>query len=77
VIAIVVYRVRHLTSVKKAFDHLGAQTVVMRAKEVLHAEKIVLPGVGTCCNNGRLMIRGFANPPSSKSRGVFPSSESA
>jgi len=47
VIAIVDYRAGNLTSVKKAFDHLGAQTVVTAdAKEVLHAEKIVLPGVG-------------------------------
>ncbi len=46
-IAIVDYRAGNLTSVKKAFDHLGAQTVVTAdAKEVLHAEKIVLPGVG-------------------------------
>ncbi len=46
-IAIVDYRAGDLTSVKKAFDHLGAQTVVTAdAKEVLHAEKIVLPGVG-------------------------------
>jgi len=47
VIAIVDYRAGNLTSVKKAFDHLGAQTIVTAdAKEVLHAEKIVLPGVG-------------------------------
>ena len=46
-IAIVDYRAGNLTSVKKAFDHLGAQTIVTAdAKEVLHAEKIVLPGVG-------------------------------
>jgi len=47
VIAIVDYRAGNLTSVKKAFDHLGARTIVTAdAKEVLRAEKIVLPGVG-------------------------------
>ena len=46
-IAIVDYRAGNLTSVKKAFDHLGAHTVVTAdANEVLRAEKIVLPGVG-------------------------------
>jgi len=47
VIAIVDYRAGNLTSVKKAFDHLGAQTIVTAdVKEVLRADKIVLPGVG-------------------------------
>ena len=46
-IAIVDYRAGNLTSVKKAFDHLGAQTIVTAdAKDILRAEKIVLPGVG-------------------------------
>jgi imidazole glycerol-phosphate synthase subunit HisH len=46
-IAIVDYKAGNLTSVKKAFDHLGAKTVVTsRAEEVGEAEKIVLPGVG-------------------------------
>jgi imidazole glycerol-phosphate synthase subunit HisH len=47
VIAIVDYRAGNLTSVKKAFNHLGAQTIVTAdAKDILRAEKIVLPGVG-------------------------------
>jgi glutamine amidotransferase len=46
-IAIVDYKACNLTSVKKAFDHLGAETVVTSApEEVAKAEKIVLPGVG-------------------------------
>jgi len=47
VIAIVDYRAGNLTSVKKAFDHLGAQTIITADPEqVASAEKIVLPGVG-------------------------------
>jgi glutamine amidotransferase len=47
VIAIVDYKAGNLTSVKKAFDHLGAETVVTAdPAEVQAAEKIVLPGVG-------------------------------
>jgi glutamine amidotransferase len=46
-IAIVDYKAGNLTSVKKAFDHLGAETVVTsHPTEVERAEKIVLPGVG-------------------------------
>jgi glutamine amidotransferase len=46
-IAIVDYKAGNLTSVKKAFDHLGAETVVTSdPAEVAKAEKIVLPGVG-------------------------------
>ncbi len=46
-IAIVDYRAGNLTSVKKAFDHLGAKTIVTAdAKDILRADKIVLPGVG-------------------------------
>jgi len=47
VIAIVDYKAGNLASVKKAFDHLGAETVVTASPdEVERAEKIVLPGVG-------------------------------
>jgi imidazole glycerol-phosphate synthase subunit HisH len=47
VIAIVDYKAGNLTSVKKAFDHLGAQTTVTDDPEIASAaEKIVLPGVG-------------------------------
>ena len=46
-IAIVDYKAGNLTSVKKAFDHLGTETVVTASPEkVRNAGKIVLPGVG-------------------------------
>jgi glutamine amidotransferase len=46
-IAIIDYKAGNLTSVKKAFDHLGAETVVTEEPEqVAKADKIVLPGVG-------------------------------
>ena len=46
-ITIVDFRAGNLTSVKKAFNHLGAETVVTAdAAQVAKAEKIVLPGVG-------------------------------
>ncbi len=46
-IAIVDYKAGNLTSVKKAFDHLGADTqVTSDPTTVARAEKIVLPGVG-------------------------------
>ena len=46
-IAIIDYKAGNLTSVKKAFDHLGADTVVTAdADQVAKADKIVLPGVG-------------------------------
>jgi imidazole glycerol-phosphate synthase subunit HisH len=47
VIAIVDFRAGNLTSVKKAFDHVGAETVVTAdPAQVAKADKIVLPGVG-------------------------------
>lgn len=46
-VAIIDYKAGNLTSVKKAFDHVGAETLVTAdAREVARAEKIVLPGVG-------------------------------
>lgn len=46
-IAIVDYKAGNLTSVKKAFDHIGAESVVTNDPEVVaKANKIVLPGVG-------------------------------
>ncbi|PYV48712.1 MAG: imidazole glycerol phosphate synthase subunit HisH [Acidobacteria bacterium] len=46
-IAIVDYKAGNLASVKKAFDHLGAETMVTDQPEaVAQADKIVLPGVG-------------------------------
>jgi len=47
VIAIIDYKAGNLTSVKKAFDHLGAETAVTADPAVVaKADKIVLPGVG-------------------------------
>jgi imidazole glycerol-phosphate synthase subunit HisH len=47
VIAIIDYKAGNLASVKKAFDHLGAETLVTDdPRQVAEAEKIVLPGVG-------------------------------
>ena len=46
-IAIVDYGAGNLTSVKKAFDYLGAAVMVTERPEVVaSADKIVLPGVG-------------------------------
>jgi imidazole glycerol-phosphate synthase subunit HisH len=46
-IAIVDYKAGNLTSVKKAFDHLNANSLVTAdPAEVACAEKIVVPGVG-------------------------------
>ena len=46
-VAIVDYQAGNLTSVKKAFDHIGAETIVTAdPEEVRKADKIVLPGVG-------------------------------
>jgi len=46
-IAIVDYKAGNLTSVKKAFDHIRAESVVTADPEVVaKADKIVLPGVG-------------------------------
>ncbi len=46
-IAIVDYRAGNLASVKKAFDHLGAECAITSDPDVVaRADKIVLPGVG-------------------------------
>lgn len=46
-IAIVDYRAGNLTSVRKAFDRVGAESFVTSdPEEIAKAEKIVLPGVG-------------------------------
>ncbi len=46
-IAIVDYGAGNLSSVKKAFDHLGANSVVTSDPQIVaSAEKVVLPGVG-------------------------------
>jgi glutamine amidotransferase len=47
VIAIVDYRAGNLTSVKKAFDHLGYDSVITAdPADIARASRIVLPGVG-------------------------------
>jgi glutamine amidotransferase len=47
VIAIVDYQAGNLASVKKAFDHLGHESVITAdPAEIARAGKIVLPGVG-------------------------------
>jgi imidazole glycerol-phosphate synthase subunit HisH len=47
VIAIIDYKAGNLTSVRKAFDYIGAQPVVTDDPAVVaQADKIVLPGVG-------------------------------
>jgi imidazole glycerol-phosphate synthase subunit HisH len=49
-LAIIDYNAGNLTSVKKAFAHLGTPTVVTSDPAVVaKAEKIVLPGVGHFC----------------------------
>ena len=46
-IAVIDYKAGNLTSVKKAFDHLGAETIVTEKPEIVEeADKVVLPGVG-------------------------------
>jgi glutamine amidotransferase len=46
-IAIVDYRAGNLASVRKAFEHLGSESVITGDPEVISgADKIVLPGVG-------------------------------
>ena len=46
-IAIIDYKAGNLTSVKKAFEHLGAETVVTDdPATVARTDKVVLPGVG-------------------------------
>jgi imidazole glycerol-phosphate synthase subunit HisH len=46
-IAIIDYKAGNLTSVKKAFNHIGAETIITAdPDEAARAGKIVLPGVG-------------------------------
>jgi imidazole glycerol-phosphate synthase subunit HisH len=59
-IAIVDYGAGNLTSVRKAFDHLDAKTVVTAEPEVVaSADKIVLPGVGHFAALGALENKGL------------------
>ena len=60
-IAIVDYGAGNLHSVKKAFDHLGAEAVVTdQPGTVAAASKIVLPGVGHFSSLQALSITGLA-----------------
>ena len=46
-IAIIDYDAGNISSVEKAFDYLGADTLITRdTKEILKADHVVLPGVG-------------------------------
>ncbi len=47
-IAIIDYDAGNLKSVEKAFDYLGEKTIITRNnKEILSADKVILPGVGS------------------------------
>ena len=61
-IAIVDYKAGNLTSVKKAFDHLGAETIVTSdLTQVSKADKIVVPGVGNFAATETLNDSGLRN----------------
>lgn len=61
-IAIVDYGAGNLISVKKAFEHIGANAVVTRdPAQVAKAEKIVLPGVGHFASTKALESFGLRN----------------
>ena len=46
-VAIIDYDAGNIKSVEKAFEYLGSQVVVTRnAKEIMKADRVVLPGVG-------------------------------
>jgi imidazole glycerol-phosphate synthase subunit HisH len=61
-IAIVDYKAGNLTSVKKAFDHLGADTIVTSdPTQVSKADKIVVPGVGNFAATETLNDSGLRN----------------
>ncbi|HEY7617187.1 MAG TPA: imidazole glycerol phosphate synthase subunit HisH [Terriglobales bacterium] len=59
-IAIVDYRAGNLTSVKKAFDHIGAEAVITSDPAVVAAAgKVVLPGVGHFAATSTLAATGL------------------
>ena len=59
-IAIVDYRAGNLTSVKKALDHLGAESEITRDPDlVAKADKIILPGVGHFSSTSTLDMTGL------------------
>jgi len=61
-IAIVDYKAGNLTSVKKAFDHLGVETIITSdPTQVSKADKIVVPGVGNFAATETLNDSGLRN----------------
>ena len=59
-IAIIDYKAGNLASVKKAFDHLGFESLVTSNPEVVKvADKLVLPGVGHFAATAELSRRGL------------------
>jgi glutamine amidotransferase len=58
-ITLIDYKAGNLTSVRKAFNHLGQQTVVTGDPALVReAEALVLPGVGHFCTTERLASSG-------------------
>ena len=58
-ITLIDYKAGNLTSVRKAFTHLGQETVVTDDPErVRDAQALVLPGVGHFCTTERLATSG-------------------
>ena len=58
-ITLIDYKAGNLTSVRKAFTHLGVESVVTGDPgQVRDAEALVLPGVGHFCTTGRLATSG-------------------
>jgi imidazole glycerol-phosphate synthase subunit HisH len=72
-IAIVDYKAGNLTSVKKAFDHIGAEAVVTNDPDVVaQANKIVLPGVGHFSATGALSSAGLRDAIADSIRREIP-----
>jgi len=63
-IAIIDYGMGNLRSVSKALEYLGARCkMCARGKDLLHAEKVILPGVGAFGDAMKeLKSRGFLGP---------------
>jgi glutamine amidotransferase len=60
VIAIIDYKAGNLASVKKAFDHIGAESVVTDDASIArNADKLVLPGVGHFASTQALASSGL------------------
>ena len=64
-VAIIDYDAGNIKSVEKAFDYLGAKTLVTRdPKEIYRADHVVLPGVGAfgrACLALTLLIHNLPN----------------